>query len=125
MRTKWLSGMKLRKFHKYWKRMRIDGVGYSFDSYTKLFQLHSQVMIGDYIFNPYKSIWETVKEIKIETTYLSDYTGSNRHRNVKFYKYKFITETNFVVYDLNEYKDYFSQDSETPLPPNQLGKCWY
>ena len=124
-RTKWLSGMKLRKYRKYKKRISVDGVLYSFEDYTKLFRLHSNVNIGDYIFTPYRSIWVRVKEIKIKTSCLFDYTKKIQHKKVKHFKYIFVTELGYFVYDLNEYKDYFQNDINTPKPPTDLGNCWY
>lgn len=125
MKHNWLSGMKLRTFRKHKRRINIDGVGYSLERYTELFKLHSQVRIGDIIFNPYRSIWEPVKEIKKEIYHLSDYTESFRHQHVTFRKIFFITETDYLVYDLNEYKDYFMNNSKISSPPHNSGKCWY
>lgn len=120
----WLRGCKPRVFKKYNWRVGIDGCYYRPKDYTKLVAKHKAVKVGDYIFNPYRSIWEKVKEIDSEWLAVTN-TDSPRHKNMRYLEITFITETNNIVYDLNDYKHYFEEDPNIPPPPLELGVCHF
>lgn len=103
----WLRGCKLRTFKKvFGSRIDVDGIRYSLDDYTKIIKYYKTISVGDFIYNPYRNVFENVKEVKIRWYH-------TKYKNIRYLDIVFITTKDYIVYDLRDYvieKEYGRKD---------------
>jgi len=95
--AKWIKNCKVRTFKKiYGRTVDVDGVLYRLRSYSKLINIHSQLTVGDPIYNIYIGKYERISEIR-DRWHPIDGT-----RNGKWREIYFITESKYLIYDIND-----------------------
>lgn len=93
----WLRGCKLRTFKKvFGSHIDVDGIGYSLIDYTKIIKYYKTISVGDIIYNPYRNIFENVKEVKRRWR-------QTKYKNIRYLNIVFITKEDYIVYDLCDY----------------------
>lgn len=124
-----IRGCSKRVFKKYYGGMiGVDGVYYSFSGYLKLIKEVKLIKVGDLIYNPYRNIFEPIKEVKFTwESYKSFYGGNNNKHfpNIRLLEFIIISETDYYIYDF-DYRLIEDGDDFKKAPiPNTTLKVWY
>jgi hypothetical protein len=123
-----IRGCSKRVFKKhYGGRVNVDGYDYSFNDYSKLIKEFKSINVGDLIYNPYRNIFEPVKEVKFSWLKMKTRYGKmpKRFPNIRFLDVVIITETDYVIYDF-DYRLIVDTDDFKKAPiPNTTLKVWY